>query len=248
MLLYCVSKRLHLEPFIVGREITKLQDLDLRNRLVSFIHGLGVIALTLPEFLNGNPVCGELNTAYQRRVLIFSASYFVYDTLAMIYEGLMDKAMMLHHPLSITGLLIPLIYGNQANYTMWAMFITEISNPAMHTRHLIRLSGRIHTKSYELAEVTFIILYIYARFFAVAPVIYLTLTCGENHIILKMACIGLLCQSIFFIFQMYKTMYRRYSEVLARKNHKIKLNWFTPLDKMQQEELELIYKRETKNK
>ena len=66
MLLYCISKRLNLDPFLVGRDITKLQDLDLRNRLVSLVHGLGVIALTLPEFLNGNPVCGELNTGYQR--------------------------------------------------------------------------------------------------------------------------------------------------------------------------------------
>lgn len=67
-------------------------------------------------------------------------------------------------------------------------------------------------------------------------------------LLIKITCCGLFAQSIFFITQMYKTLYRRITEVLARKNNKIKLNWFTPLDKLEIQELELIYKREAKNK
>ena len=53
-------------------------------------------------------------------------------------------------------------------------------------------------------------------------------------------------QSWFFIMQMYKTLNRRYSEVLARKNHGIKLNWFDPLSANEQAQLNLVYKQHAK--
>jgi hypothetical protein len=169
--LYFIIKCSNLSWFMSSTKITPLQDLDLRNRIVSIVHGFGCILLTSFEFFRGNPVCGESNTSYQRGVIIWSVSYFAYDTIAMLYEGLLDKAMLIHHPLCIIGLGAPLIVGNQGNFVMFAIFLSELSNPAMHARHLIRLSGRQHTRSYEVAELTFILLYIYARFFAIAPVV-----------------------------------------------------------------------------
>ena len=193
------------------------------------------------EFIQGSAECGEQNSEFQRMVLVFSASYFLYDTVAMIMEGLMDKAMMIHHPLSMFGLFLPLYENIQGNFVMQAIFLTEVSNPAMHIRHLLRLSGRLHTKAYEFIELCFISLYIYARFFAIGPIIYKTQICPSNHILIKLVCSALFFQSLFFIMQMYKTLKNRCEQVLARKNHQIKLNWFAPLDKLELEQLEGVY-------
>ena len=91
--------------------------------------------------------------------MIFSLSYFAYDTLCMIAEGLMDKAMAFHHPLSMLGQLLPLYENVQGNFVMLAIFMTEVSNPVMHLRHMLRISGRRYTNLYELTEVLFIFLY-----------------------------------------------------------------------------------------
>jgi hypothetical protein len=125
---------------------------------------------------------------------------------------------------------------------MQAIFLTELSNPPMHVRHLLRLSGRTYTKAYEFVELIFICLYVYARFIAIGPIIYKTLMCQSNHIMVKLCCIGLFLQSLFFITQMKKTLMRRYKEVLARKDH-IKLNWITPLNKLELAELQVIYNK-----
>lgn len=153
----------------------------------------------------------------------------------------MDKAMMLHHPLSILGLFLPLYENIQGNFVMQAIFMSELSNPMMHMRHLLRLSGRLHTKAYEFCELSFISLYVYARFIALGPIIYKTLKCQSNHILIKTACLGLFFQSMFFIGQMYTTLMRRINEIVARKNHHLKLNWFSPLDKLEQKELMVVY-------
>ena len=164
----------------------------------------------------------------------------------MWIEGILDKAMMIHHPLCLLGLFIPLYENISGMECMLAIFLSEISNPAMHIRQILRISGRRYTKAYEITEVTFISLYFYARFIAIGPVIYQTCACDLNHLFLKISCIGLVLQSWFFIMQMYKTLNRRYSEVLARKNHGIKLNWLDPLTSNEQTQLDLVYKQHAK--
>ena len=123
-------------------------------------------------FLNQRTECGELNTPYQRNVMIFSFSYFTYDLIAMHFEGLLDTAMTIHHPLCMFGLFLPLYENVSGNFCLMAIFISEISNPPMTMRHMLRLTGRRYTKGYEVAEVSFICLYFYGRFIAGTPIVY----------------------------------------------------------------------------
>ena len=88
----------------------------------------------------------------------------------MLAEGILDKAMTAHHILCVVGLLIPIYENLSANYCMLAIFLAEISNPSMTARHLLRLTGRRYTKSYETAELSFICLYIFGRFICCPPV------------------------------------------------------------------------------
>ncbi len=52
----------------------------------------------------------------------------------MYFENILDFAMTIHHPLAIYGLYIPLYENVSGNFAMMAIFISEISNPAMHLR------------------------------------------------------------------------------------------------------------------
>jgi hypothetical protein len=118
-------------------------------------------------------------------------SYFIYDFFAMYFDGLLDIAMIIHHPLCILGLFIPLYENISGNFCMLAIFISEISNPPMTLRHLLRLTGRRYTKSYEVSEICFISLYFYGRLICATPIVYFTMKCQSNHVFFKITCIGL---------------------------------------------------------
>lgn len=65
-----------------------LQDeLDLRNRLISFIHGLSVLCFTSYELLFLSGSCMAPNTVFENFVMLSSMGYFTYDFIAMAYYG-----------------------------------------------------------------------------------------------------------------------------------------------------------------
>ena len=155
--------------------------MDLRNRFVSLLHALVCIWYGTYHYINMNPPeCGAVNTTFQRRCLVFSMSYFIYDTLAMWYDGLLDIAMAIHHPLCILAFYLPLLFNTQANFVMIAIYITETSNPSMTLRHILRLSGRRFTFAYELCEISFVGIYIWNRAITPWVFVYNVVSCPEN--------------------------------------------------------------------
>lgn len=218
-ILYAVVRRYPKGRYIInGKEATYTQEMDLRNRYVSLFHALVCIVYSVYHYLYSYPPqCGVINTELQRKCMVFSMSYFIYDTLAMCYDGLMDKAMAIHHPLCIFGMYLPLFENTQGNFAMLAVYITEISNPSMTGRHILRLSGRRYTLAYEICEISFLALYIYGRAITSWPIIYHTMICNKNHIWFKLTCIGLTTQSLFFVNKMKSTATRRYNEIQKRK-------------------------------
>ena len=116
--------------------------MDLRNRFVSLCHALYCIVYSAYHFIYFNPPeCGVVNTEFQRKSLIFSMSYFVYDTLAMCYDGLMDQAMAIHHPLCIWGMYLPLYENTQGNFAMLAVFMKHYASVEM--QRFSRLVGNV---------------------------------------------------------------------------------------------------------
>ena len=230
-LLYIGVKLIPLDVRIDGKDPSKLQRADLNNRIVSFIHGLFAMFFGAYHWLFLRTECGELNSSFERFGMSFSVSYFIYDFFCMMAEGLLDNAMLIHHPLSIIGLSIPLFENVSGNYCMLAIFISEISNPPMTLRHILRLTGKRYTKAYEWSEVSFISLFFFGRVVIATPIVYSCLKCEANHLFLKISCGSLMIYSLYFIVQMYYTLMRRYKEVLSRKRLGIKLMWLEPLTK-----------------
>ena len=88
--------------------------LDMRNRIVSFFHGLITMLLSGYHMYFLHSECGDVNTKYEEIILIVSVGYFLYDFIAMAYFGLLDFSMTLHHLMAICGYLTVIYEGKSA--------------------------------------------------------------------------------------------------------------------------------------
>ena len=129
--------------------------LDFRNRIVSIIHGVLILIFSTYNTFFVHSGCGENNTRFETIIINFTNGYFAYDFVAMAYLGILDRSMTIHHSICIGGLTAGLISGKSAEVLVGALFLTEISNPSMHIRNILRLLGFRYTKAYETAEVSY---------------------------------------------------------------------------------------------
>lgn len=74
----------------------------------------------------------------------------------MAYLGILDKSMLIHHTICVVGMSLSVITGLSANFLIAALFVSEISNPAMHIRVVLKHLGKRYTKAYETAELSYI--------------------------------------------------------------------------------------------
>jgi hypothetical protein len=76
--------------------------------------------------------------------------------------------MLIHHNVVSIGMAMGLVTGYSADILVGALFLTEISNPAMHVRMVLKHLGLRYSKSYELAELTYICKYFISFYFTVS--------------------------------------------------------------------------------
>ena len=80
----------------------------MRNRMVSFVHGVLILLMSAYHSLFTFTECGDATSPIEYFVLVLSGGYFTYDFFAMAWFKLLDKDMAVHHLLCITGMLISL--------------------------------------------------------------------------------------------------------------------------------------------
>jgi len=107
--------------------------------------------------------------------------------LAMAYLGLLDVAMTIHHSMCIMGYVIVLAQGNSASFLCNALYLSEVSNPIMHVRVVLKHLGLRYTKAYEISELSYIMLFIYGRIVLGIPVLIKTWMCSHNNLLIKIA-------------------------------------------------------------
>jgi hypothetical protein len=125
-------------------------------------------------------------------VLVNSGGYFLYDMLSMAYFKLLDLDMTIHHSLCIGGICAVLIDGHDAGFVVAGLFVAEVSNPAMHSRVLLRNIGKRYTKAYEVAEYCYFFMFFFGRVLAGHPVVYSTVACGSMHKLARFVSLGVL--------------------------------------------------------
>lgn len=176
----------------------------------------------------------------------------------MAYLGILDRSMTIHHLICMGGLTGGLLTGFSADILVGTIFLTEISNPAMHVRVILRLLGLRYTQAYETSEITYmgklssfysfllIVLYIFGRLFLGIPVLYRTWMCPSNHIIVKLMGTGLVAQSLMFIYQIVFILKSRSNEYAERKAKNVKLRWLDPLSKEEVSKIDAYNKKNAK--
>ena len=144
------------------------------------------------EFYLAPGSCGDPNTRFEKMMIYTAVGYFIYDFIAMTYYGLLDMTMFIHHWICIIGMSLPLTYNMSGNYIVMGMFVAESSNPFMHIRVILKHYGLRYTKAYECMEITFMILYMYGRFFVGLGLVWNTCRCVHNHFMVRVCSVGLL--------------------------------------------------------
>ena len=242
------------------KHLPREEMLDMRNRMVSLVHGASMMFLAGYNTYFVHSQCGEVNTRFEQILLNVSNGYFTYDLLVMAYFGILDKSMLIHHTICIIGLNFGLFSGHAADNLIGALFLTEISNPAMHIRVVLKHMGLRYTKAYESAElaymcknstlpliIDYLVLYIFGRILLGIPVLYRVWSCEQTHIMVRLMGTGLFIQSVYFIITMISILKSRSREYAERKKKNIKMKWFVALTK---EEILKIdsYNRKNANK
>lgn len=209
-------------------KISRNDELDVLNRIVSIFHGTAALLLSGYHFATHGANCYYPTVNFEIQVFLMSSGYFIYDFLAMAYYGLLDAPMTLHHVVVVIGEIMTIEYGRAASLSLAAMFIAEISNPAMHVRVILKHLGLRYTKIYELFELTFLFLYTFGRLLLGTYVVYLMGTCSELHLLVRMSAVIILLQTIFFVTKMKSIAYKRYQEINNRYKKGISMRWFYP--------------------
>ena len=101
-------------------KLSKIDELDVRNRIVSIVHGLGLVIFSTYHFYFKYASCGDQNTEFETNSILFSMSYFLYDFVAMMYYGLLDSTMSFHHIIVFIIYSVPFKFGTTACYVLRA--------------------------------------------------------------------------------------------------------------------------------
>ena len=144
-------------------DIKRVPYIDLRNRQVSFIHGLIGLIVGLSKLFFDGPSCAVATTPLEYIVLTQSSAYFIFDFFAMAYFNLLDVDMTIHHILAVLLFTGAISTGGGANLFLIALGVGEISNPAMHLRMMVKDLGMRYTRTYEVLEIIYFITFLFGR-------------------------------------------------------------------------------------
>lgn len=142
-----------------------------------------------------------------------------------MYYGLADMGLFLHHGMCLIGILSCEMM-NSATTGLMGLFFAEVSNFPMHFRAVLRTIKMRYTKMYELAEGAYICTYVIARGFGCTYLVITATPVSETPIAIRLTCIGLWMQSLYFIYEMTGILGRKVKGYRERCQKDISYNWF----------------------
>ena len=173
---------------------------DFSNRVVSIIHAVVAIYYSYLCFENGfagmfNNVGGP-NTEPQQLCMAVSLSYFVYDLVYCSVSGELES--VLHHFFTVGGLASGVLHGKSGAELCACLFLMEVSNPSLHLRTLLLEMGLKNTTLFSLNNLTFASVFLACRIVVGPPLVWKTIACPTNDLIVKLGGFGILAVSIMW--------------------------------------------------
>lgn len=200
------------QPKLARFNMKRETELDFRNRLVSFCHGLLALTLSAYQVFRVPYTCGDRTTLLEYFILVNSGGYFTYDLVGMKVFGLLKFDMFIHHAMCIAGIVVILLEGHDTCHVVAGLFVAEVSNPSMHVRTMLRNLGMRYTLIHDVAEVGYFFTFFVGRMIMGHPIVYDTIMCSSTHWLGKLVSLGVLGQSYQFLYRMYLLLIARYSE------------------------------------
>ncbi|XP_023797227.1 transmembrane protein 136-like [Cyanistes caeruleus] len=182
-------------------------------RLVTLLHGLIVTFLSgYVVFLDGPwPLthAGSPNTPLQIHVLSLTLGYFIFDLGWCLYFQTEGDLMLLHHTLSICGMILVLGLGKSATEVNAVVFVSEITNPLLQTRWFLREMGSYHTFLGKAVDFLFVLLFLVLRIGAGAWIMYGMVTSPEPNWLLKAGGLAMYVVSLGFMVEICRFVRRK---------------------------------------
>ena len=150
-----------------------------------------------------------------------SMGYFFYDTFAMILTNTHDTFILIHHSLVISGIYVCLLTNIAATDIMAGFFISEVSNPFMHIKEIMKTLGLSSTRFFLWNEISFYVIYLIFRIPVGIPIVYDICISETSPIFMKFVAFCILLQSLKWSYTMINILQKRYDEIQWRAERKI---------------------------
>ncbi|CAG9325655.1 unnamed protein product [Blepharisma stoltei] len=164
MLFYC-GVNIALQYVVVPPP--KLTDSQKKNYIgehISLIHSIFASILALSVYISENGINYDTPTnASQIIVLGHSMGYFTYDAIYAELFGLHDWAMRFHHIFVIFGGFPAYLASNGGSLGVTCLVITELSNPTMQLRLILKDQGNTDSLLYKISQFSFAAIFLFNR-------------------------------------------------------------------------------------
>ena len=210
--------------------IQKPKLLDIKNRIVSSIHGLFCIWFSIKCLLEDNEL-GSPTTSFQNTVITISVGYFIYDTISMLAYGLYDRSILIHHLLIVSFATVIL----QTNYggieMVYMYFLGEITNPLLQMKSCLKALDQRDTKLYLLFEISYLVCFCIFRLGFGAPFFFSVILSDKIGIYSKAFLISGSVLSVYWGIDAIEILDLRLKEFQLRQVQGVSLPWSRPLKK-----------------
>ena len=229
--------------FGFSTSLKKEAELDLKNRLVSIIHGIACFLLSSYFIFFTGSGFESLTTYLSSGIICLSFGYFMYDLVACLCFGLYDSKLIIHHGLCLSG-MTALLYFNRGMFAcVLGLFLAESSNFPMHLRCILRTFGLKNTLLCELCETAYMLIYIFFRGILGPVFCVMAFLSPATPLVIAFTFMLLILQSFSFIFTMISILKKKMANAAERKQMQVNLFWFEVNPKILQ--LEYAQKKKT---
>lgn len=142
-------------------------------------------------------------------MLSLTLGYFIFDLGWCLYFQTEGDLMLLHHTLSICGMILVLGLGKSATEVNAVVFVSEITNPLLQARWFLREMGSYHTALGTVVDFLFVLLFLALRIGAGAWIMYGMVTSPRPNWLLKAGGLAMYVVSLGFMVEICRFVRRK---------------------------------------
>ncbi|KAH7432120.1 hypothetical protein KP509_07G009200 [Ceratopteris richardii] len=129
-----------------------------------------------------------------------SLAYFLYDFFCCLFDTSIDYSNVIHHTVSISSLAYSVFNRKCGTEIVMCLWLSELSNPFMHARELLKELGLKDTTLALLNDICFALVFGFARVVLGPYLVYLTVF-ADNPLMVKIGALGIQFISIFWFYK-----------------------------------------------